>query len=53
MIYSDPHMKRFRIRGVPFESLSEEEYKIACETIEAVIDILYYAKQKADAIGKE
>ena len=47
MIYSEPHMKKFRIRGTPFEALSEEEYKIACETIEAVIDTLYYAKKKA------
>lgn len=47
MIYAEPHMKKFRIRGTQFEALSEEEYKIACETIEAVIDTLYYAKQKA------
>jgi hypothetical protein len=46
MIYNEPHMKKFRIRGTQFESLSEEEYKLACETIEAVIDTLYYAKQK-------
>ena len=25
MIYSEPHMKKFRIRGTPFEALSEEE----------------------------
>lgn len=51
MIYAEPHMKKFRIRGTSFESLSEEEYKIACETIEAIIDTLYYAKQKAKELN--
>jgi hypothetical protein len=51
MIYAEPHMKKFRIRGTSFEALSEEEYKLACETIEAVIDTLYYAKKKAEELN--
>lgn len=36
----------YRIIGTPMNEFSDEEWKIAVETVEAVVDTIYYAKQK-------
>lgn len=48
-----PHVRRntskgehYRIVGTPLTALSDEEWKTAAETINAVVDTIYYAKLK-------
>ena len=38
--------KRQKIRYTPVNELSDEEYNIYIETLEAVIDVVYYANKK-------
>lgn len=38
--------KRQKIRYTPVNDLSEEEYGVYIETLEAVIDVVYYANKK-------
>lgn len=44
--YIDPKTNDNRLQYKFFEKLTEEEYNVYVEVFEAVIDTLYYAKQK-------
>lgn len=52
VVYKAEASSKERIRGKSFVSLSEEEYAIFLETLEACIETIYYAKQKAKGENK-
>lgn len=44
--YTDTRTGAERLQYTFFETLSDEEYKIHVETLEAIIDLIYYAQLK-------
>ena len=38
--------ERYRIVGTPLKNLSDREWKIAVETVNAIVDTIYYASMK-------
>lgn len=52
VVYKAEASAKERIRGKSLASLSEEEYAIFLETLEACIETIYYAKQKMKGENK-
>lgn len=52
VVYKAEASTKERIRGKSLASLSEEEYAIFLETLEACIETIYYAKQKIKGENK-
>lgn len=52
VVYKAEASNKERIRGKSLASLSEEEYAIFLETLEACIETIYYAKQKMKGENK-
>lgn len=52
VVYKAEASSKERIRGKSLASLSEEEYAIFLETLEACIETIYYAKQKMKGENK-
>ena len=51
--YTDPKTGAERLQYTFFEQLSDEEYKIHVETLEAIIDLIYYAQIKLNKIKED
>ena len=51
--YIDPRTRDNRLQYKFFDELTDDEYRVYVETFEAVIDTLYYAKQKLMKGGTE
>lgn len=51
--YIDPRTKDNRLQYKFFDELTDDQHKVYVETFEAVVDTLYYAKQKLTKGGFE
>lgn len=50
--YYDKKADRFYIKNTPIKDMSDEQFEIIAETLEAVIDTMCYAKDKLNGISK-